>query len=132
RIAAQELERAPVRNAVAVSALMVGLALMIGMTILVHSFRMTLDMWLDQTVKADVIVAPPTWLGSGPQAVLPESIREQLRDLPGVAAVDAYRDLRVEFRERPVTLVARDLLLHARHRQYLFVHGNSTEVLTDR
>ena len=129
RIAAAELERAPIRNAVAVSALMVGLALMIGMTILIQSFRHTVDVWLEQTVKADVIVAAPTWLGSGPPGLLPESVPQRLLGIPGIEAVDAYRDVRTEFRDRPVALVARDLLLHARHSRYLFLEGDSSAVL---
>ena len=130
RIAAGELGRAPIRNAVAVSALMVGLALMIGMTILIESFRQTVDVWLDQTVKADMIVAAPTWLGSGPPGRLPESVRQRLLGIPGIDAVDAYRDVRMEFRDRPVAVVARDLLLHARHSRYLFLEGDSSAILT--
>ena len=129
RIAVAELERAPVRNAVAVSALMIGLALMIGMSILIQSFRQTVDVWLDQTVKADMIVATPTWLGSGPPGLLPESVRQRLLGVPGVEAVDAYRDLRMEFRGQSVALVARDLLLHARHSRYLFLTGDSSAIL---
>ena len=131
RIAAGELERAPVRNAVAVSALMMGLALMLGMMILIHSFRQTVDLWLDQTVKADVIVAAPTWLGSGPPSLLPESVRQRLLDVPGVAAADAYRDVRMEFRDRSIAVVARDLLVHARYSRYLFLEGDSRTVLAD-
>src|SRR3989442_8868866 len=86
RLAAAELERAPVRNAVAVSALMVGLALMIGVSVMIHSFRQTVDLWLDQTVKADLIVAPPTWLGDRPEWVLPESVHPPPPGLPGVVA----------------------------------------------
>lgn len=131
QIAAGELDRAPVRNAVAVSAFMVGLALMIGMSVMIHSFRLSVDLWLDQTVKADVIVASPTWLGESPEGILPESVRARLRDLPGVVAADGYRDLRMEFRGMPVAVVARDLLLHARHSRYLFMEGESTAVLTE-
>jgi putative ABC transport system permease protein len=130
RIAADELERAPVRNAVAVSALMVGLALMIGMGILIQSFRQTVDVWLDQTVKADVIVAPPTWLGSGPAALLPRSLTGRLEGISGVAAVDSYRDLRMEFNNRPISVVARDMLIHGRHSRYLFLEGDSSAILT--
>src|SRR3989449_626359 len=90
-LAATELERAPVRNAVAVSALMVGLALMIGVSEMIHSFRQTVDLWLEQTVKADLIVAPPTWLGDGPEWALPESVHQRLQRLPGIVAADSYR-----------------------------------------
>jgi putative ABC transport system permease protein len=130
RIAAGELDRAPVRNAVAVSALMVGLALVIGMSVMIHSFRLTVDLWLEQTVKADLIVASPAWLSTGPIGLLPETVRRRLQDVPGVVAADGYRDLRVEFRGVPVVVVARDLLLHARHSRYLFLEGDSADVLT--
>jgi putative ABC transport system permease protein len=129
RLAADELDRAPVRNAAAVSALMVGLALMIGVSAMIHSFRQTVELWLEQTVKADLIVAPPTWLGSGPVGALPESMRGRLEAIPGVTAVDSYRDVRMEFRDTPVVVVARDLLLHAKHSRYLFMEGDSQEVL---
>ena len=131
RLAAAELERAPVRNAVAVSALMVGLALMIGVSVMIHSFRQTVDLWLDQTVKADLIVAPPTWLGDGPEWALPESVHQRLQGLPGVVAADSYRDVRMDYRDRPVRVVVRDLLIHARHSRYLFLDGDSTTVLTE-
>lgn len=131
RLAADELDRAPVRNAVAVSALMVGLALMVGVSVMIHSFRQTVDLWLDQTVKADIIVAPPTWLGAGPEGSLPESMRGRLEAIPGVAAVDSYRDVRMEFRDAPVVVVARDMLLHAKHSRYLFMEGDSPTVLAE-
>jgi putative ABC transport system permease protein len=131
RLAADELDRAPVRNAVAVSALMVGLALMIGVSAMIHSFRLTVDLWLEQTVKADLIVAPPTWLGAGPVGALPESMRGRLETIPGVMAVDSYRDVRMQFRDAPVVVVARDLLLHAKHSRYLFMEGDSPTVLAE-
>src|SRR2546428_3299358 len=66
RLAAAELERAPVRDAVAVSALMGGLALMIGGSIMIPSFRQTVDLWLDPTGEADLIVAAPARPGDRP------------------------------------------------------------------
>jgi len=131
RLAADELDRAPVRNAVAVSALMVGLALMVGVSAMIHSFRQTVDLWLDQTVKADLIVAPPAWPGSGSAGALPESMRGRLEAIPGVAAVDSYRDVRMQFRDALVVVVARDLFLHAKHSRYLFMEGDSPTVLAE-
>jgi len=131
RLAADELARAPVRNAVAVSSLMVGLALMIGVSAMIHSFRQTVDLWLEQTVKADLIVAPPTWLSTGPEEALPESLRELVETIPGIMAVDSYRDVRMTFRDAPIVVVARDLMVHATHSQYLFMEGDSHEILAE-
>lgn len=47
---------------VTVSALMVGLAIMIGVLIMVRSFRHTVEVWINETVIADIVVAPSTWL----------------------------------------------------------------------
>jgi putative ABC transport system permease protein len=131
RLAADELDRAPVRNSVAVSALIVGLALMIGVSVMIHSFRQTVDVWLEQTVKADLIVAPPTWLRNGPDEILPESVYQSLQTVAGVVAADSYRVVRMEFRDLPIEVVARDLLLHAKHSRYLFMEGESAAVLAE-
>ena len=110
---------------------MIGLALMIGMSILIHSFRQTVDLWLDQTVKAEVIVAAPSWLGTGPHNLLPESMMDALRRVSGVVAVDAYRDTRMDVHGMPVAVISRDLLLHAAHSRYLFMEGDSASVLNE-
>src|SRR4026207_1923314 len=62
RMAADQAARHPGRNAVTVSALLVGLAIMIGVVVMVRSFRDTVEAWVDQTVMADLIVAPQSWL----------------------------------------------------------------------
>ena len=59
-----------------VSALMVGLSIMIGVAVMVRSFRDTVEVWVDETVMADLIVAPPAWL-QGKQA------GQASRTLPG-------------------------------------------------
>src|SRR3989449_904147 len=125
RLAAAELERAPVRNAVAVSALMVGLALMIGVSVMIHSFRQTVDLWLEQTVKADLIVAPPTWLGDGPEWALPESVHQRLQALPGVVAAGSYRDGRHGYRGRTVRGGDRDVRISAQHCRHVVIRGGS-------
>lgn len=132
-IAAGQIARAPGRNAVTVSALMVGIAIMIGVGIMIQSFRQTVDAWINQTVMADLVVATPGWLTgeeSGMQAKrMPLAWMERAAAVPGVAAVDTYRDLTVEIDGRPVSLVSRDLRVHAERSRYLFVHGDSTGLL---
>src|SRR2546426_12089620 len=100
---------------------MVGLALMIGVSVMIHSFRQTVDLWLEQTVKADLIVAPPTWLGDGPEWALPESVHQRLQALPGVVAADSYPDVPMDDRDRPGRGGARDLPIHAQQRRGLLL-----------
>ena len=132
-IAADQAARHPGRNAVTVSALMVGLSIMIGVAVMVRSFRDTVEVWVNETVMADLIVAPQSWL-QGKQAgqasrALPGTWRTTLSAIDGIAAVDTYRDVHVEVEGQPVALVSRDLRLHAQRSRYLMIHGDSTEVL---
>ena len=132
-IAADQSARHPGRNAVTVSALMVGLSIMIGVVVMVRSFRDTVEFWVDETVMADLIVAPQSWLhgkqsGQASRA-LPGSWRPTLSSIDGIAAVDTYRDVYVDVAGQPVALVSRDLRLHAQRSRYLMVHGDSSAAL---
>ena len=116
-----------------VSALLVGLAIMIGVVVMVRSFRQTVEAWVNQTVMADLIVAPPAWL-HGKQVghasrTLPGSWLPALASIEGVAAVDTYRDIQVEVNGQPAALVSRNLRLHAERGRYLMVEGDWASVL---
>ena len=132
-IAADQAARHPGRNAVTVSALMVGLSIMIGVAVMVRSFRDTVEIWVDETVMADLIVAPQSWL-QGKQAgqasrALPGTWRSTLSAIDGIAAVDTLRDVYVDVAGQPVALVSRDLRLHAQRSRYLMLHGDSSAAL---
>lgn len=132
-IAVDHAARNPGRNGVTVSALMVGLAIMIGVLIMVRSFRHTVELWIQDTVVADIVVAPSTWLqGTEAGSVgrsLPPSWLPLLSSIPEVAAVDTYRDVRLEINGQRVAIVSRDLRLHAERSRYLVRQGASSERL---
>lgn len=132
-MALEHAARNPGRNAVTVSALMVGLAIMVGVVVMIRSFRHTVEIWVNETVMADLVVAPSTWL-RGQQSgslgrTLPAEWEEVMASLEGVAAVDTYRDLRVEIGGQSVSLVSRNLALHAERSRYLFLTGDSSAIL---
>jgi putative ABC transport system permease protein len=133
RLAADQIARAPGRNAVTISAMMVGIAIMVGVGSMIGSFRETVQMWIDQTILADFVVAPVPWLQGDESGVLtgrlPAAWADDLATLPGVDAVDTYRELPVEIDGRPAALIARNLRLHAERSRYLFLQGESREVL---
>ncbi len=133
-IAREQTTRGIGRNAVTVSAFLVGVAIMVGVIVMIRSFRDTVEIWIDQTVMADFIVAPAGWPhvvrgGSSSQA-LPGSWRTRLAGATHVSAVDAYRDVRIEVEGRPTALVSRDLALHAARSRYLFLEGDSAAILS--
>jgi len=132
-IAADQAARHPGRNSVTVSALMVGLSIMIGVAVMVRSFRDTVEVWVDETVMADLVVAPQAWL-QGKQvgqasSALPGTWRATLSAIDGIAAVDALREVSVDVDGQRVALVSRDLQLHAQRSRYRMIHGDSTVAL---
>jgi putative ABC transport system permease protein len=133
RIAVDQIARAPGRNSVTVAALMVGLAVMVGVGVMIHSFRHSVEHWIHQTILADLVVAPARWLHGDEREALSRRIpltwRDAVSRVDGVAAVDPYRELSVPIGDRTVSLVSRDLALHAERSRYLFTQGDSREIL---
>lgn len=129
RLARGHLEQAMRRNGPTIAAFMGALAMMISVVIMIESFRSTVVLWIDQTIKADIIGAPASLLSNESEETLPDELMQEVSKTAGVAAVDGYRSLRLFFREEPALLVGRDLAIHAAHSRYLFRSGDSDDVI---
>ena len=132
-LAVEQVTRTPGRNGVTLSALVIGLAIMVGVGIMVRSFRGTVEMWVDQTILADLIVAPSSWLDNGEShgadSGLPIELAKNLEAIVGIAAVDPYRQIQVDAQDNEIMLVARDINLHAKRSRYVFENGESEAIL---
>ncbi len=132
-LAAEQMSRNPRRTSVTMAAIVVGLAILVGVGIMIQSFRQTVNLWIEQTLMADIIIAPTAWLGE--QTVgeneqdLPRSLIPLLEEIPGIEAIDPYMETSGEVFDKAVSLVSRDMRLHAERSQYLFLQGDSSEVL---
>ncbi len=78
-------------SAPAAGALGVAVAMLAGVTIMVGSFRDTVERWLDATLRADVYVTSPAWRRARSEATLAPEVVAALRAFPGAAAVDLLR-----------------------------------------
>ncbi|MCY3728688.1 MAG: ABC transporter permease [Nitrospira sp.] len=133
RLAVDQIARSSGRNSVTLSAFMVGIAIVVGVGVMIESFRDTVVHWIDQTLMADLVVTPHE---EGLDADLHENVFhfspdmvQRARAVPGVAAVDPYRQVRMQVRSTQVYVAARDLALHAERSRYLFVDGDSARRL---
>jgi putative ABC transport system permease protein len=130
RIAGGTLASTPGRTAVAAGALMTALAMMVSVIVMVGSFRRTVERWIADTISADVFVTPAARAAVGPSVHFSDgSIVTVLQAVPGVAAVDPYRQIPVHYEGRPILVSARDLTLVARHSTVLFERGDPREIL---
>ncbi|ABC81812.1 FtsX-like permease family protein [Anaeromyxobacter dehalogenans] len=78
-------------SASAAGALAVAVAMLAGVTVMVGSFRDTVERWLDATLRADVYVTTPSWRRARSEATLAPEVLAALRACPGVRSVDVLR-----------------------------------------
>jgi putative ABC transport system permease protein len=106
RMAPRNLVNALSRTAVAVAALMVAVAVIIGVALMIDSFRYTVVVWLEQTLQGDVYVSVPGFNATRASAAIDPGAVETIRGWPGVAQVDTLRQITVETPAGPVSLAA--------------------------
>lgn len=108
RLALRGVEASLSRTGVAVAALMLAVAATVGVGIMIASFRSTVALWLEATLRSDIYITVPGAAGAAARPELDPAILEQVRALPGVAAVASGRSLRVESREGLTEVFALD------------------------
>jgi putative ABC transport system permease protein len=87
RMAPRTVMRSLSRIAVAVAALMIAVSVIIGVGVMIGSFRQTVVLWLDDVLQADIFISPPTLNSSRADMALDPALLERMAAFPGV--VDA-------------------------------------------
>ena len=96
------------RTGVAVAALAMAVAAMIGISIMVDSFRESLDDWLAHTLQADIYVGAPGPGFARPERRLEAAVVADLVRVPGIARFNASRRALVDSDRGPVVVDAVD------------------------
>ncbi len=91
RMAARTVTQSLSRTSVAVAALMVAVSVVIGVTVMIASFRSTVENWLDQTLTADIYVSSPTVTANRATTMDPALVT-RIRTVPGVDTVEMVRN----------------------------------------
>jgi putative ABC transport system permease protein len=108
---ARALSSRPQTAAVAVGALATATSMLAAITVMVGSFRKTVDVWLGQTLRADVYVTTPSWRQARSEARLSPEVMELLARQPGVRAVDRQRQFFGHSRGRRISIAGFDSAL---------------------
>jgi len=128
RLAGRNLVAALRRTTVVIAALMVSLAMLLGLAVMIRSFRYTVDLWIRQTALADLYLSPGTGFAAGTGRHLPGEVVEAVRALPEVKYADTLRGVRFEWEGQPVFLAAVEVGDLAHTDRFLFRHGNRAEI----
>ncbi len=111
------------RTSVVVASLMLAVGMTVALTIMVGSFRRTVDTWITQTLRGDLYVEPAGHRTSLAATALPDSLVRAARRLPGVRAVDTYRATPLRLGERQVFAVGIDFAVQGRYGHLEFLGG---------
>jgi len=120
RLACANLEGALSRIAISVAALAVSLAMMVAISIMISSFRTTVEYWIGETLQADIYVRPFTKTSSTSEGEIAAEVVEQITQNPQVVAVDAFAAQTVRYQENLITLASGDFDVVLTHGRLVF------------
>jgi putative ABC transport system permease protein len=123
RMAPRDIVRSLSRTSIAIAALMTAVSVIVGVSIMVGSFRGTVIEWLDQTLQADIYISPPTVTANRVSGALDPALVETLRAWPGVARAVTSHTVQIELPDfgRLVSLVSVDGDVSNGNRPYAWV-----------
>jgi putative ABC transport system permease protein len=106
RLAPREVVNAISRTSIAVAALMIALAVTIGVSLMVNSFRTTVDTWMNQILHGDIYISVPGATVSQPSRPINPEVIEIIQSWPGVARVDLLQTAIVDSPHGPIQISA--------------------------
>ena len=129
RMAPRDIVRSLSRTSVAIAALMIAVSVIVGVSIMIGSFRQTVTQWLGQTLQADVFISPPSLTASSIGGVLDSEIVGLAESWPGVERAVIARQIPVQLADsnRSVTLVATNDDVSRGERPFMWLDGSYEE-----
>ena len=122
RLAARAVIRSLSRTGVAVAALTVAVSVIVGVSVMIGSFRLTVADWLEASLGAQIFVSPPLFASNNASADVDIAVKAIALEAPGVRAVSSARHVSVSapaFPDLPpVNLLASDFDIAGDNRRF--------------
>lgn len=119
QVACAQISENPYRYGVVTAALALGVALWLGVSLMVNSFRGAVVDWIGSGIRGDVYLTLRDNVANGYQSFLPEDFRAKVQAIAGEARSDTIRSFEARRGANPVTVSAialRDLMAHGQIR----------------
>jgi putative ABC transport system permease protein len=104
RLAAGNLGQSVHRNAVTVAALAAAIAMTVSVSVMIHSFRASVNDWIDSTLVDDLFIGLAANESGPPQGALPPEAISWMRAQPGVEHLATRADATVRYRGESVEM----------------------------
>jgi len=122
RLAARAVIRSLSRTSVAVAALTIAVSVIVGVSVMIGSFRGTVADWLRTSLGAQIYVSPPLFASNNASVDVDRAVKELALAAPGVRAVSSARHVSVDAPAYPnlppVNLLASDFDIAGDNRRF--------------
>jgi len=106
RMAPREVINSISRTSIAVAALMIAVAVTIGVTLMINSFRLTVNTWLDQILHGDIYISVPGATVSQPNYPLDPQVISILASWEDIERADLLQTAVVDSPSGPIQISA--------------------------
>ncbi|MEO1402077.1 MAG: FtsX-like permease family protein [Cyanobacteria bacterium J06635_1] len=96
KMAPRDINRSLSRTSVAIASLMVAVSVIVGVSVMVGSFRTTVVQWLDQTLQADIYVTPPSTTANRVFGSVDPMVVSEAYTWPEIDHIVTYNDADVD------------------------------------
>jgi putative ABC transport system permease protein len=129
-IAGRSLVASLSRTSVVVTALATAISMMVSVGIMVGSFRETVQVWLDNQIRADIFLRGQGPVSSGMYPPIAFEVPAIIRQTRGVAEIDIFHAFDFRFEGQHATFGGGIMDIVRRRRGLRFLSGNADEILS--
>ncbi len=126
RMAPRAVVRSLSRTSIAVAALTVAVSVIVGVSVMIGSFRETVSDWLETTLGADIYISPPQLTSNTARADIDPALAEVVAAVPGINRVATVRSVHVVAPDYPdlppVNLAVPSMDITSRPRRFAWSH----------
>jgi putative ABC transport system permease protein len=129
-VAGRSLVASLKRTSVMVTALATAIAMMVSVGIMVGSFRETVQVWLNDQLRADIYVRAEGPASAGVYSPIAAAVPGIVRATPQVDEADLFHAFTFHFQNQQATFGASDMDIVRRRRNLRFLNGAALPVLS--
>ncbi|MHB9075211.1 MAG: ABC transporter permease [Desulfobaccales bacterium] len=117
------------RSAVSIAALACALGMLIAVTVMIGSFRHTVNDWIGRAISGDIFFGPAVFSTAAYDQYLPAEVLPDLRRDPDIKDIYLYRCVRIPFKDRYILVIGGSFDVLARHGGLWFRRGDTAEIM---
>jgi putative ABC transport system permease protein len=117
------------RAAISVGALITAVALFVALTVMIHSFRGTVETWVSQSVSGDLFIGPRMASLNQYRDPVPGEMVRFLQNHPTPLDLVPYRRVVLRHDQKTYQLEAIDFEIFLKHASFLMIEGSLRDIL---